>query len=168
MKKFSVALTSGLLFLGSLPTPTFGQSAPAVEPTTGLIRGRDPEWSEPHLEYHGREEAHREYHLQKQEEHVRWHENHAAEEGSLAYEDEHRIMHEILNAMHRRAHAVEEKRAKAGVVAPGAHGGQSEEEQILNRDRPSRRGVRAEALAQVHADLREAPRFEHVPVQETE
>ena len=102
-----------------------------------MTRGRDPEWSRVHVNYHGNREDHREYHIRKREEHQAWHKQWKASQGTKTFTEAHRVYHEVLNAEHREAHRAETVAAAPRTlsVPPAAHGGLIR----FGRARPSRR-----------------------------
>ncbi len=118
-KQFIATVLSSLFVF----TPLAQAAEPTQEPSHGIVRGRDLEWSAPHLQYHIREEAHREYHRQMEIQLNAWLSANADERGLRSYADDYRLLRARLNFEHRMAHEFEKNAAEAEALAPAAQGG---------------------------------------------
>lgn len=89
-------------FLGMFIPTTLG-ATPVGDPLDGFVQTADPEWAPSHatsVDVVG----HRDYHRDGEQEHLLWHQEHAAEQGSHEYVVAHRVMHTERNALHRQFH----------------------------------------------------------------
>ena len=141
MKKGLTMLVTAYLLLAdpliALASDLGQESLDLGEPNNGMTHGRDPEWGRVHVSYHGNREDHREYHIRKLDEHLAWHKQWKASQGTKAFTEAHRVYHENLNAEHREAHRGETVAAAPRTlnIPPAAHGGLIR----FGRARPSRR-----------------------------
>ncbi|HLD71763.1 MAG TPA: hypothetical protein VI873_04080 [Candidatus Peribacteraceae bacterium] len=142
MNKRITQTGSIFLFLTLIP---FSSAAVAqtVEPVTGFTRGADPEWSSPHMEFHGSEADHRAYHAAQQRTYREWLDLWTALKGTDQYENAHRDFRAGMNAEHRewhRTNGVVDHEDMDVILPPAGHGGI-----VQNvRDRKSRRMIEGE------------------------
>ena len=146
MKKHVTLIGSALLFLTSIPLSS-AAVAPTVEPVTGFTRGADPEWSSPHMEFHGSEQDHRAYHAARQKDYRTWLDLWSAMKGTREYDNAHRDFRVEMNADHREAHRANAAFGPEDVLLlpPAGQGGL-----IIQhiRDRKSRRIIEGEQREQ--------------------
>ena len=107
MQRIAASLTVLAFALALLPSALARSIAAnaSTEPTTVFMKGGNPEWSPPHLEFQHTRGGHDALHSAMRQQHERWHMMTSSRNpDGDQFKADHRAFHEKLNRWHRMMH----------------------------------------------------------------
>lgn len=105
MRSQLAVLGASFAILGASAPSAAAQSHPTMnQPDNGFYEGPAPEWAALHSTDADGTATHRQYHRDGVQAHIQWHELRRSEQGTSAYVDDHRLVHQERNEAHRAFH----------------------------------------------------------------